>query len=1149
MTSALKHRHESLMRRLVSKFKESRFGLDERTRAHRLRAEIRRLYFEIRVKVPSTEYENHLAWLHQRFGFIFSSADRGDLGYDSIDRLVESRRIPLVSEIRWACARVSAECAKISYYIELRREAIDGCWSGNSARALQALDDIDALFGQSLWAISARVSIIQWFSGIEQQKAYSATLKKLLGRGAAAFVAHYVSVRNEPSVSHRVFGERARNWIANAATSKAIQDFLTNQLLGDFPATDEGKADVLRLSENFSLIDIYETLIALLQNEATSVRGLSEGEFLLVEGLTRTLPDPRLVKLTHMRASQALDSSSLSSINSLLCGNVVKAASSAIAEFKRGMPTLDAVAVAAFALGCRKRKYQELRQRARGAPWRFVVDRVRTTLVRGELAATAAEELAKFGRNFVWSSRATAAVLLAKSSADSSIWRGSARNIAIHTANTGLMEALSSQLAFTGSRGDALINLTQALLGEDASNLIDESRDFLAALHALAKGEDAHAIPHLRVLSQVEFPSVRATVVALLIPLLRAENQISELLTLVAREVAVHLTPASTLPLSEAMAGLTWKELRPFAADLATVISIHAWSLDGDDDRTLSLTRFAFEAFLRSQTVPRASELKRIATRFRPAELIHFWRHVCTASVMDMSAGLPDSRAVQLELREILGRLSEFDPSGSQIYNEEILAITHWLRIQEGVQLVDRSRVHVDTYAIKLALGAELRESFERYVALVDAGVGVAEDFSVVLRAAEKRDLSGKQFEVPTNEADDLLVAMFRRLSEQFLSSPVHGLDSYLSKRVRHDSLVGHLRGPLDDRKLLTQRDVGGTYAINQYWLSRLDDLDPWQRNELANAFASFAERVDSELLRLKEQVLHIRSREHSNGIFSLTLEPTTFHLLRSALKTDLTIDGFFETVFAALWGILELSLVRARSVIRQETASNLNQAVDQFRADASRIAVSAKGYPELSQCIGDAWRDTQVALDTVASWFSRVETEHGVKRYSLPEAVSVAIESVRSVHKSLPEKLELELADNIVIPAAGLPVLADVLFATLGNAAKHGSPNGLTNVKVTAALAPDGKVLLFVVASVTERASRTPIVEAKIESIRRQIEDGTFLDRVRKEGQSGLIKLAAIVKQSRDGSLDFGFVDERTFVVNCSLAFIISSDGGSSVA
>ena len=60
-----------------------------------------------------------------------------------------------------------------------------------------------------------------------------------------------------------------------------------------------------------------------------------------------------------------------------------------------------------------------------------------------------------------------------------------------------------------------------------------------------------------------------------------------------------------------------------------------------------------------------------------------------------------------------------------------------------------------------------------------------------------------------------------------------------------------------------------------------------------------------------------------------------------------------------------------------------------------------------------------------------------------------------------------------------------------------------------------------------------------RVNTIREQINDGSYVDKIRLEGGSGLMKIAGTANQSKNGRLTFDFMDGNRFFIEVKLSFI----------
>jgi hypothetical protein len=247
--------------------------------------------------------------------------------------------------------------------------------------------------------------------------------------------------------------------------------------------------------------------------------------------------------------------------------------------------------------------------------------------------------------------------------------------------------------------------------------------------------------------------------------------------------------------------------------------------------------------------------------------------------------------------------------------------------IEDGMQIVDSSRVNVDTAALSRWAENRYRESYSRYKALVDAGIGVAEDFEVVYqRLLRSSNPQGEFFSVPENEADTFLVKMVLGIKNEFLSNPKHGLAFYLGKRIRHGTLTGHLRGSVENTDLITQRtSETGPYKTNEYWLNKLHFHDVTVRRRVDDAFMHFASKYDEIIHDLKDVRLHVLSKQHPKGVFDINVTARAYHWIRSVYTNRSELRRFLKSLLYNLLGVI--GTVSQRGSARAQ-ATDANESV-----------------------------------------------------------------------------------------------------------------------------------------------------------------------------------------------------------------------------
>src|SRR5690606_31050708 len=116
-----------------------------------------------------------------------------------------------------------------------------------------------------------------------------------------------------------------------------------------------------------------------------------------------------------------------------------------------------------------------------------------------------------------------------------------------------------------------------------------------------------------------------------------------------------------------------------------------------------------------------------------------------------------------------------------------------------------RSKISMDEEPIRDWARKNLRGKFDRFRALTEAGMETVSD--KYLLDMLDRLASGapdtKPYEIPDNEVSALFAEILDQLCRESSLNSRHGINSYLSSRIRHGTISGQLRRPSQEQHLL----------------------------------------------------------------------------------------------------------------------------------------------------------------------------------------------------------------------------------------------------------------------------------------------------------------------------------------------------------
>jgi tetratricopeptide (TPR) repeat protein len=1141
---------------MASLLRSKRHGIDPEQKARDYRLMQRRALLAARTRIPVKEYEQFLDWFSTYTAAESQWVRNLPVGIDFLLGVLRAPKVPLRQEIAWLTARLRAIAPDLNRFLNASRTLEDLVWRSAPDEALRAISDFEEQFGQSMWLLSLRIATEQAFNGLEAQKAYVGGLKDMLKRGLVPYVAHYTSVRNEPGVSWSWFVDDVSSRISRSRYDDAIKVYLRFQLLGSWPADESSISDILRIEQSHSDIDVYETYVSLVQQLISrdpdgSATAAIRSSLQKLSAIT----DPRLDKArAFVGAKATLDARLSESAAELLKGNVKEALRLSARELRERPRHPEEALVQAFAAATSKRHFLDHSSTYSSKLWPGAIKALSSIYQNGTSYRAALDRLQKLAANF--RSTAVGQFLFATAAAETS---GDLLDMA-----PALRQAALNNDAFTFCDARANLHHTSLASGPVAAffyashndgpmpTTIDTSIQSFGEAVAAARRRDWPAcVAASEIPAKTGSEALRTRAVLVRMNALLRLDALDPVIEAIEEEVTNDGIASELLPHVALVEGRPWGELRPSGGRLGLALALDMALKATGNDRTATMRRFAFDEFLKSQGVAKASELD--PSKFARRALVYFLKNVAVPPVLDMSDALHSTREIQVERRRVLAILADIDPENAAEYQDDILAITHELEIAEGLRLVDSSRIHVDTDAIEAWGVRELNDGFTRYTNLVASGIGIAEDFNAVLQtvtAIRKKGESGKHlFAIPTNEADELLVSLIRQFLERFIHDPAHGLDSYLSRRIRHGSIVGYLRGPVEEQQLVTLRDeASDDYLPNMHWLGRMPELDADEQALVQKAFDEFSRKYDDALINLRDNIIQIRSPEHPHGLFDVKLYAEQYHLIRSAAQDEGTFPIFASVCFASFWGILDRHLSDVRIFIKDTLRGTLAECFSVLREQINGLQedVSASrwgcpparvGVAELSAALTAAQNALQAALEDVAAWFTRSEIQSARRPYALHDAVNIAIESALATLRRFDPVLNVSAAPDVGILATDLPSIAEIIQITISNASERSGIETNVPIDIHVKLSDDEKLLIFHIRNEVAPHKRLEEHRATVDAIREEIASGSTNELVRKERRSGLRKLGALKARLPASLLEFGFT-ETGFEVTVGLPF-----------
>lgn len=1115
----------------------------------------------IRESLRPSDYATFLAWLSEQPRLMARTlAIPFPQKHQDLRPFAAPRPLSLSLELRWCYARLEPHLSKLAAFIHLRANIDNAFVKGCGDQCLSLLSEIELSYGTSIWLIKKKVALLQQFQGLEKQKGFADSVKGQSGSfsGIIPYITHYVSYRSEPSVSPITFGQVYEARLRDLDVATYAKAYLRQHISCVSPDTVDDCAGMLCLETAGTAIDSYEMLVLALQLAVT--HDLPAVNPLLVSIVTKCAD-----KIADTRLSRML--------------------------FLQGVKEDDAIVISPLAteqmeslVSCNKKGQLQAYDKLDGADLDsasrvlsalFLVlanvsgDHVHPPVSQDLHAAIAATLFGEDDRVSGAADILRAAWALEGSSAAHLLrlvleWSEGAHldvkgqpEWLLHIAGLGRLTPFELWWIVDPSLRDRYARAFAAcdrermpwLMLEADAPLPAETHSAIRAcefglwrdmLRSYRAGAVDSALNDAKELFAAENAFLRRQAARTIPSCLLSLDKPQECVSFLAESAIADRSLESIMPILEVVDSLSYEFKASMTGSLAFAVLMDLYVSRSTADVGY-IRNYAAEDFLSAHSLNRPSDLRQHAGSYDHSLLTHFLRYMCIESGMDTWVAFGGSQEVANERVAVCQLLAELDPTNKDEYQAEIRDIMRRLTLSKRLREVEQSKIYVDISSVKNVARESLRESVARYMAFVRTGMS-PEEKSLLRETRQQVDkgdvealLSGA---FPRNEMTELLESIVARLRDEYVSSSQHGLDGYLSVRVRHGTLAGQLRGPLEAEALVTLRDSKtGKYKANTFWPEELRITGTGQEIFLQNALAKFTENYDALIEDMKSSWIQVRKTPDAPGLINFTLLRPEVDYLSTGIHDDMSLDAFLDYILKYFSSDkLEPSLKNIRQALQNKAKPRVNEMLLALQATVED-ALGSDTASKLRAAIGRARTQIQTVLDRITEWFRLSKTEMLREPFSVEEAVNIATASIQASCPDFTTNL-VTLAELEHFRISGsLPSFVDLLFLVFENAVRHSQMTPHPVVDIAVSLADD----VLHIRTENGLGPGVPGVDAMkaVEMVRQDLRSNVFSQSVKTEGGTGFYKMQKILHHDfcpgsgdRKPSLDFGVSEKSRFYV-----------------
>lgn len=1024
--------------------------------------------------------------------------------------------LPLEDELRWAEAIFLKNKQLINRFVSFERQFYSSLLKADGKNELRIIDAMEASVGLSFFSLSARISSLQLREGLEKQKTYVESVRKSSAVQNVKFLAYWWGVRSEESTTADGFADDIEQRSVQWPVNEQISRFLTYHLLGRLPAEGQ-EGELLASSYGSSVCDFYIAFRRLAQAALVEGRPCNCQFLATASILSAAIDDPLLERLQGL-ASLAESTAWRDYVVSEF-GNEPANGPEALCEFVWWSRLESSDSEQGFA-GQITQSVQDLsdpsRSRKGEAGLQKLALMLSNTAVGDWLRLFAAQpfpdrlaiDFTSLRRRFYAAPCYDVEGLAAVKKIEDACRFERLGQMAL-TTNFGCYAFTAFGLygpEFDKSN-DKVAADYRAELAVFQSYRAAEAESLIRGAKALLAQRGKHSRLSLEAL-------VRGT---------WWRDGLESATDLTVELVLQNPHWLSWLPISE----LAEEILQNYEAGSATINQaiLLNYANEMGASAYASPRSYAIEDALGNLGFLKPSEFAELGARASRLADIHFLYHVCQQAALRRTMIFQNSAELLDDRISVLRWIADQNTDLSDQAEERARDLARSQQVQKGLEVLKGSKLSIDRTQLRQWATENVRTDFNRFKDLIDSGLFAvdAKLRQAVYDVIEKGSDAATGLAVPDNEAASLFVLLLRKTIREMATNPEHGLDAYLSLRIRHGTLSGHLRGPVEREHLITRRTVSGEYLDNQYWLELIAaENRPELTLAMAERLNAFSSRYDEVIDELGSQVIQLRTDEKPRGVLRFEVPPALATSMLLEIDKDLSFDDFFAVCEDTFWSLVLISGQHVKS--EAHAANQKMQAVlDDLGEQSRQIGGSVSGL--LGDAILRAKGAVSQALDEIVEWLES-PSEKSEIALTIRELIDVSLSTLKRFYPDFEPKLRftLEGVDDLVIPNA-LVLFTDIFFIIFENVLRYSGVARSPDIEIRSWI--DGRMLWFDVRN--SLVSLSELERERISAARQRVESGEYKTALRVEGGTGLPKLAKLLGYGKlEGRvLEFGPGDD----------------------
>ncbi|MDN7243017.1 hypothetical protein QWY14_14470 [Planococcus sp. N028] len=1056
-------------------------------------------------------------------------------------------------EIFWMSKIFSKYHEQINHFLDKKAEFQTALLFSDLEKANDILKKIEADFGTSLWSLENKIALLQSIQGLEKQKEYTKTIAENERISPVyRLLIRLLSVKAEINVSPKKYNQEIEDFVEELdSISKTDDYFQYLKFKVNLISLDNyDYSSIIQIENDLSLIDRYMTFVEILSNlKVTGKLDFSEEMITRMKKNTSMINDLELDNLWNIISNEGRNFKSeehieVLNILDLYTEGNYKETKERAEKILKNKPFI----VELYEVYVKSLLQQNIETIAfKGTLLNVILEDLKQIYINDELAEENLSNLIKICYVYskdVWTVKLRSLTLnsyydLRNYKENGHALRGIAISLISKPQLFNLLhpreeEALKTLDNYSVLKKESItLALQSAFISSNTEKIkelkIPDGRlkKYLAEVYYKQNDFD-NALKYFSYLLEADLPFNKLEVIVGTINSYIKLNRYEEALELIVNYYFVNKNIINKIDLSYVMSVIEFNN--SFSGNICTPILYDLYTRYISKDREGNRND-AYEDFLESYGVSKASELDTQLFKKKKDKLIYFFRYICDLNTMANSIEFESIAEVETERLMICQILSELDIENVDSYSNEIKSITQKQMVRKGIREIENSKIYVDVEGIKIALEKNLKENFARFKSFGFNKLNNIEPDYIII----DEELT---IMLPSNEKWNLFSSMVIELRNNFVSSKEYGLDGYLSVGIRHGTLSGQLRGKIESEKLITQINSSKQkYHENIYWVERLFINDEKSADYLINCLSNFSESIDSLINKLKDELIQINidNSKNEKGLFNYLITTKDLEYLYSLMNAETTYTEFVDIIIEYLWHRTEINLNNINDYLKNIFKEELNRACEVLLSDINALK-DEFNIVDLKNTIVNVKTTLQYEVDKISSWFSRTETSDR-SNYNISLPIDIGLEVAKNIYKKDRDyEIVTKNIEEITLKGKTFKSLVDVSLIIFENIFKRSGVTENQKIEINC-FKKENKIIFNCINKVSDDLDIDDLNLKMLEK-KQTFKDGNALEMVNKEGGSGFYKIFKIISVDLrcKVDMDFLYLDDKRFSITLEI-------------